>query len=109
MNSAILAFKRYKETFLIYTELNKHENEQVGLWDTKITVEEMRQVKNIYGKSYPFLLSVHKRIKSGNYRGDSIFQIFFKCGKIVLILKDNGPIFQVETNIFPFSRSVFFF
>ena len=48
MNSAILAFKRYKETFLIYTGLNKHENEQVGLWDTKITVEEMRRVKNIY-------------------------------------------------------------
>ena len=63
----------------------------------------------LYGKSYPFLLSVHKRIKSGNYRGDSIFQIFFKCGKIVLIPKDNVPISQVETNIFPFSRSVFFF
>ncbi len=44
MNSAILAFKRYEEASLTYTGLNKHENEQVGLWDTKITVEEMRQV-----------------------------------------------------------------
>lgn len=43
MNSAILAFKRYEEASLTYTGLNKHENEQVGLWDTKITVEEMRQ------------------------------------------------------------------
>ena len=43
MNSAILAFKRYEEASLTYTGLNKHENEQIGLWDTKITVEEMRQ------------------------------------------------------------------
>lgn len=42
MNSAILAFKRYEEASLSYTGLNRHENEPVGLWDTKITVEEMR-------------------------------------------------------------------
>lgn len=44
MNSAILAFKRYEEASLTYTGLNKHGNKQVGLWDTKITVEEMQQM-----------------------------------------------------------------
>ena len=44
MNSAILAFKRYEEASLTYTGLNKHENEQIGLWDTKVTFEEMRQM-----------------------------------------------------------------
>ncbi|MBO4521423.1 MAG: GIY-YIG nuclease family protein [Alphaproteobacteria bacterium] len=44
MNSAILAFKRYEEASLIYTGLNRHENELIGGWDTTFTVEEMRQM-----------------------------------------------------------------
>ena len=44
MNSAILAFKRYEEASLTYTGLNKHEGEMIGLFDTKITIEEMRQM-----------------------------------------------------------------
>lgn len=43
MNSAILAFKRYEEASLTYTGLNKHENEKIGGWDTRFTVEEMRK------------------------------------------------------------------
>ena len=37
MNDAIYKFKRYEDASLVYTGINKHEGEDVGLWDTTIS------------------------------------------------------------------------
>jgi len=36
MNDAVYKFKRYEDSSLSYTGINKHEGEKVGLWDTVI-------------------------------------------------------------------------
>ena len=46
MNSAIFAFKRYEEASLIYTGINRHENERVGGWDTVASKEEVEMLLN---------------------------------------------------------------
>ena len=40
MNDAIFKFKRYEDSSLSYTGLNKHENEDVGGWDTVVKRKE---------------------------------------------------------------------
>jgi hypothetical protein len=40
MNDAVYKFKRYEDASLIYTGVNKHEGEDVGLYDTVISGEE---------------------------------------------------------------------
>lgn len=40
MNDAIFKFKRYEDASLVYTGINKHEDEDVGGWDTVIRREE---------------------------------------------------------------------
>ena len=42
MNDAVYKFKRYEDASLIYTGINRHENEDVGLFDTVISVKEFR-------------------------------------------------------------------
>ncbi|HAU1475602.1 TPA: GIY-YIG nuclease family protein [Legionella pneumophila] len=42
MNDAVYKFKRYEDASLIYTGINRHENETVGLYETVITAEEYR-------------------------------------------------------------------
>lgn len=41
MNDAIYKFKRYEDSSLSYTGVNKHEGEKVGLFNTVINYEEM--------------------------------------------------------------------
>ncbi|HAT8177877.1 TPA: restriction endonuclease [Legionella pneumophila] len=40
MNDAVYKFKRYEDASLIYTGINRHENESVGLYETVISAEE---------------------------------------------------------------------
>ena len=40
MNDAVYKFKRYEDASLSYTGINKHEGEDIGLYDTVITREE---------------------------------------------------------------------
>jgi hypothetical protein len=42
MNDAVYKFKRYEDSSLIYTGINKHEGEDVGLYDTVLREEEYR-------------------------------------------------------------------
>lgn len=42
MNDAVYKFKRYEDSSLRYTGINKHEGEDVGLYDTVLSVEEYR-------------------------------------------------------------------
>lgn len=42
MNDAVYKFKRYEDASLIYTGINRHENERVGLYETVISAEEYR-------------------------------------------------------------------
>lgn len=44
MNDAIFKFKRYEDSSLSYTGINKHEGEDVGGWDTVIKKEEYEKL-----------------------------------------------------------------
>lgn len=44
MNDAIFKFKRYEDSSLSYTGINKHEGKDVGGWDTVIKREEYQQM-----------------------------------------------------------------
>jgi hypothetical protein len=44
MNDAIYKFKRYEDASLNYTGINKHAGEDIGLFDTVITQEDVRRV-----------------------------------------------------------------
>lgn len=44
MNDAIFKFKRYEDSSLSYTGINRHENEDVGGWDTVIKREEYERL-----------------------------------------------------------------
>jgi hypothetical protein len=45
MNDAVYKFKRYEDSSLVYTGINKHEKEDVGLYDTVLTAEEYSHLK----------------------------------------------------------------
>jgi hypothetical protein len=42
MNLAILQFRRYEDSSLFYTGINKYKAEKVGLFDTSITIKEIK-------------------------------------------------------------------
>jgi hypothetical protein len=42
MNDAVFKFKRYEDSSLVYTGINKHEGEDVGLYDTVLKPSEYR-------------------------------------------------------------------
>jgi hypothetical protein len=44
MNDAVYKFKRYEDASLSYTGIDKHEGEDIGLYDTTITREEAQRV-----------------------------------------------------------------
>ena len=46
MNDAIFKFKRYEDSSLTYTGIDKHEGKDVGGWDTVIKREEYEQLFN---------------------------------------------------------------
>ncbi len=44
MNDAVYKFKRYEDSSLSYTGINKHEGEDIGLYDTVITRRDALRV-----------------------------------------------------------------
>lgn len=56
MNDAIFKFKRYEDSSLTYTGLDKHENDNVGGWDTVLKKEEYEQL--FYNQQATMELSV---------------------------------------------------
>ena len=44
MNDAVYKFKRYEDASLSYTGINKHEEEEIGLYDTVITRKDAQKV-----------------------------------------------------------------
>ena len=44
MNDAVYKFKRYEDSSLSYTGINKHEDEDIGLYDTVITRKDAGSV-----------------------------------------------------------------
>ncbi len=44
MNDAVYKFKRYEDASLSYTGINKHEGEDIGLYDTVITRKDARKM-----------------------------------------------------------------
>jgi hypothetical protein len=55
MNDAVYKFKRYEDSSLSYTGINKHEGENVGGFDTVISENEY---KFLYGEQQKSLLSI---------------------------------------------------
>ncbi len=48
LNDAVYKFKRYEDASLNYTGINKHEDEDIGLFDTVLSREDAAQVyKNV--------------------------------------------------------------
>ena len=48
MNDAVYKFRRYEDASLEYTGINKHEGENVGLFDTVLGTEEYEQLERMY-------------------------------------------------------------
>ncbi|MBI1855751.1 MAG: restriction endonuclease, partial [Chloroflexi bacterium] len=44
MNDAVYKFKRYEDASLVYTGINKHEGEDIGLYDTVLKPEDYQSV-----------------------------------------------------------------
>jgi hypothetical protein len=44
MNGAVYNFKRYEDSSLAYTGIDKHEGEKVGGWDTVVSRKEYEQI-----------------------------------------------------------------
>jgi hypothetical protein len=44
MNDAVYKFKRYEDASLIYAGVNKHEGEDIGLYDTVLSSEDYRAI-----------------------------------------------------------------
>jgi hypothetical protein len=44
MNDAVYKFKRYEDASLSYTGLNKHEGEEIGLYDTVLSLKDVQAV-----------------------------------------------------------------
>ncbi len=44
MNDAVYKFKRYEDASLSYTGINKHEDEDIGLYDTVITRQDAQKM-----------------------------------------------------------------
>ncbi|OGJ92078.1 MAG: restriction endonuclease [Candidatus Raymondbacteria bacterium RifOxyA12_full_50_37] len=45
MNDAVYKFKRYEDSSLIYTGINKHEGEDIGLYDTVLRQKDITEIK----------------------------------------------------------------
>ena len=43
MNDAVYKFKRYEDASLVYTGINKHEGEDVGLYDTVLSAADYQE------------------------------------------------------------------
>ncbi len=50
MNDAVYKFKRYEDASLSYTGINKHSDQEVGLYDTVLSAKEFDSaLKNVPG------------------------------------------------------------
>lgn len=53
MNDAVYKFKRYEDASLSYTGINKHEGEEIGLYDTVLSTEDYHATfENVVEKVY---------------------------------------------------------
>jgi hypothetical protein len=43
MNDAVYKFKRYEDASLSYTGINKHEGEDIGLYDTVLSRKDVQE------------------------------------------------------------------
>jgi hypothetical protein len=44
MNDAVYKFKRYEDSSLLYTGIDKHEGENLGLYDTVLSAKDYAKV-----------------------------------------------------------------
>ena len=47
MNDAVFKFKRYEDASLSYTGINKHESEDIGLYDTVLSRQDAQVYENV--------------------------------------------------------------
>ena len=51
MNDAVYKFKRYEDASLNYTGINKHEGEDIGLYDTVLSAGDVKTFENVSGSA----------------------------------------------------------
>ncbi len=44
MNDAVYKFNRYEDSSLVYTGINKHEGDDIGLYDTILKVQNYKRM-----------------------------------------------------------------
>jgi hypothetical protein len=44
MNDAVFKFKRYEDASLVYVGINKHEGEDIGLYDTVLSAADYSSI-----------------------------------------------------------------
>jgi len=55
MNDAVYKFKRYEDSSLVYIGINKHEGEDVGLYDTVLKSDEYHSTFENVSRKQAFL------------------------------------------------------
>lgn len=83
MNDAIYKFKRYEDSSLEYTGINKHEGEKVGLFDTVLTNEEY---KHLYELQQNSLIG-----KKTAYKPEDIAEEIKAAGNVKSERKETSP------------------
>lgn len=70
MNDAIYKFKRYEESSLNYTGLNKHEGERIGLFDTVISYQDYLNMSKQQQSSMATPVSFEDDLPNKSYWAD---------------------------------------
>jgi len=99
MNDAVYKFKRYEDSSLNYTGIDKHENEDIGGWDTIITKEDYESMFTLQQKSLEipnFQNGIKKsvQIKTEKVKPQEIIE-----KKAVFTNKSNNPSQKSEKDI----------
>ena len=71
MNQGIFGFRKYENSSLSYTGIDKHAGEAVGGWDTVLRREEYDA---LYSKQQATLTDFEKVVLPGAYLDDSVFE-----------------------------------
>jgi len=81
MNEAIFSFKRYEDSSLSYTGLDKHEGDDVGGWDTVLKRKEYEKL------FYNQQSSMEMEVKDKLYAKPTSANVVQNAGKIISISK----------------------
>ena len=107
MNDAVYKFKRYEDSSLEYTGIDKHKFTVIGLWDTAIYTSKNIEKRETQNATLPD--PVPPKSNPWNYLqiGDIVIHKSFGKGEVIaLLLEEEKPSIIVK---FPYRESRFLF